>query len=339
MAVSSATQIPTELEYNALQGAFDVMNNELFMGRLPHVLITLQRSNRCLGYYSANRFTQQSNSRVAEIALNPSAFGCRSVLCTLSTLAHELCHHAQFTTAKKRLPAYHDAEFAAIMLQIGLQTSTTGAPYGLPTGQSMSHYIISGGRFLTVAKQLIADGFELPYSDVVGMPGGYSELIIGPPLSALPKQTNEGKKTVRAAVSMLVYTPSHLSKEPGEACVDDGEVPSGNDAKAPDAPSMVNAGSEEASQLIRSALASATRTVSPLVASEPCELIDIETPSGEIVQITRVGKDPTRKTVERETATTTRSKYRCPGCSAQVWGKPGLQLVCKPCQASFITVV
>lgn len=31
----------------------------------------------------------------------------------------------------------------------------------------------------------------------------------------------------------------------------------------------------------------------------------------------------------------TRAKYRCPGCGSQVWGKPGLDMQCNPCDRRF----
>jgi hypothetical protein len=32
-----------------------------------------------------------------------------------------------------------------------------------------------------------------------------------------------------------------------------------------------------------------------------------------------------------------KSRYTCPSCSAHIWGKPGLEVVCVPCQAMFRT--
>jgi hypothetical protein len=39
-----------------LQTAYDYFNTELFGGRLPQVLITLQRKKGARGYFSPNRF-------------------------------------------------------------------------------------------------------------------------------------------------------------------------------------------------------------------------------------------------------------------------------------------
>jgi len=65
----------TPAQYRAFQDAYDFFNAELFGGRLPHVLVTLQRHAKALGYFSAERFTSRTEkAAVHELALNPDSF-------------------------------------------------------------------------------------------------------------------------------------------------------------------------------------------------------------------------------------------------------------------------
>jgi hypothetical protein len=47
------------------------------------------------------------------------------------------------------------------MKEIGLQPSTTGAPGGKETGQSVTHYILPDGRYANAYNELEATGFLL----------------------------------------------------------------------------------------------------------------------------------------------------------------------------------
>ena len=62
---------PTEQAYEELQLAYDWFNQRLFDGVLPPCLITFQRNKRTMGYFSKERFVDQSGKKTDEIALNP----------------------------------------------------------------------------------------------------------------------------------------------------------------------------------------------------------------------------------------------------------------------------
>ena len=47
------------------------------------------------------------------------------------------------------------------MVEIGLQTSSTGYPAGKTTGQSMTHYLLKDGPFQRACGQLQASGWTL----------------------------------------------------------------------------------------------------------------------------------------------------------------------------------
>jgi predicted SprT family Zn-dependent metalloprotease len=165
----------TGLEYTAIDSAYNWFNEQLFGGRLPPCLITLQRKGRSRGYFANDRFGHRLNvgDLTDELALNPDTFGDRSDKEILSTLVHEMCHCWQqhFGTPPRR--GYHNREWAERMIAIGLMPSDTGEPGGKQTGQRVSHYIIEGGPFDRTGEALLATGFCLHWQSaaLVGQQG------------------------------------------------------------------------------------------------------------------------------------------------------------------------
>src|SRR5689334_7961872 len=70
----SQAATPSDETYPVFQHAFDSFNHELFEGKLPHVLLTLQRKANTCGYLSANRFANAGGAMVHELAMNPEWF-------------------------------------------------------------------------------------------------------------------------------------------------------------------------------------------------------------------------------------------------------------------------
>jgi predicted SprT family Zn-dependent metalloprotease len=158
----------TKEQYDAFQKAYDFFNKELFGASLPAVLVTLQRQAKARGYFSPERFVGRSVEEVAhELALNPDHFG-RTDEEILSTLVHEMAHVWQQTHGTAPRKSYHDREWAAKMKEIGLQPSSTGGPGGKETGQSVTHYIIEGGRYALAVAKLKASGFSLRWQSRSG---------------------------------------------------------------------------------------------------------------------------------------------------------------------------
>lgn len=156
---------PAIQAYTELQQAYDFFNVALFDGKLPDLLITLQRGRNTFGYYAHDRFVGES--QVSELAMNPDYFGGRSLADTLSTLAHEMVHVWQYKTpdVKRCRSGYHDRIWGQKMEDIGLMPSNTGAPGGKKTGQQMTHYIIRGGRFQSAVYELLKSGFSISWYD------------------------------------------------------------------------------------------------------------------------------------------------------------------------------
>jgi hypothetical protein len=154
----------TRAQYGAFQDAYDFLNKELFGGTLPHVMVTLQRKAKTRGYFSPERFSGRIDDAAAhELAMNPDTFGGRTDEEILSTLAHEMAHVWQQTHGRPPRRSYHDKQWAAKMKEIGLQPTSTGAPGGKETGQSVTHMIVAGGAYARAYAKLKAKGFRLDW--------------------------------------------------------------------------------------------------------------------------------------------------------------------------------
>ena len=147
----------TASEYGTLQDAYDYFNRALFGGGLPQVLITLQRRARALGYFSPDRFQRRGEiaEHVHEIALNPNGFAGNTDEEILSTLAHEMVHVWQKEYGAPGRGRYHNRQWAQKMYDVGLVPSSTGKPGGAITGDSMSHYVLEGGPYLTACREFL----------------------------------------------------------------------------------------------------------------------------------------------------------------------------------------
>jgi predicted SprT family Zn-dependent metalloprotease len=166
-------EVLTLAAYQSFQKAYDVFNRELFGGSLPQVLVTLQRHANTRGYFSPERFSGRvAETVVHELALNPDSFIGRTDEMILSTLVHEMAHVWQQTHGRPPRKGYHDREWAAKMLEIGLQPSNTGELGGKETGQSMSHYILPDGRYSKVFAKLAATGFQLHWQSAPAIQQG-----------------------------------------------------------------------------------------------------------------------------------------------------------------------
>lgn len=171
--MKATSKTPTQRTYNGLQEAFNLYNETLFDGILPECMITMQRKNGAYGYAASSRFIPNEERQegddlvtVDEIAMNPSHFKGRSAEQVLSTLAHEMCHVWQFRFGKPSAGGYHNKQWAARMVEIGLMPSTTGEPGGKQTGPKVSHYIMDNGPFAQETAKLIASGFTVPYVEL-----------------------------------------------------------------------------------------------------------------------------------------------------------------------------
>ena len=178
-------ETPSLTIYSEMQHAFSHLNRTLFGGKLPEVVLSLQRKANVRGYYSPSRYRkkgaeegdllalalgEEDDFSLDEIALNPDMLLHRSDKESLSTLAHEQVHQwvEQFTSGARR--GHHCKRWAAKMKEIGLQPSSTGEPGGKETGSSVTHYIIQGGAFDRAAEALLKTGFRFAWGSVAALP-------------------------------------------------------------------------------------------------------------------------------------------------------------------------
>jgi predicted SprT family Zn-dependent metalloprotease len=160
----AAKETLTTAQYRAFQEAYDFFNAELFGAALPHVLVTLQRHAKARGYFAPERFRGRIEDAAAhELAMNPDSFTGRTDEEILSTLAHEMAHVWQQSHGTPPRRSYHDRQWAAKMKEIGLQPTTTGAPGGKETGQSVTHTIVAGGAYARAYAKLKAKGLRLDW--------------------------------------------------------------------------------------------------------------------------------------------------------------------------------
>jgi hypothetical protein len=152
--------------YGPLQALFDHLNRELFGGRLPHCLITLQRRARSKGYFARERFAAiGGEARTDEIAMNPAHFRINPARDTASTLLHEMVHLWQYHFGSPKKSGYHDREWAAKMVALELMPSTTGAPGGKLTGHKVDHYVLDGEAFDLSWRRFEATGQAIGWGD------------------------------------------------------------------------------------------------------------------------------------------------------------------------------
>ena len=165
LARPDTDQTPTLYFYQQLQTAFDHFNRTLFEGALGQCLMTVRSSNRHHGYHHAKRFIAPDGALVGELGLHPGYFTIQPVESAMATLVHEMVHVWQHQHGKPSRSNPHNRQWADKMIAVGLQPSHTGLPGGRETGHAMSDYIIPSGPFLRCCRQLMAEGFELPWLD------------------------------------------------------------------------------------------------------------------------------------------------------------------------------
>lgn len=140
---------PTGRVCSSLLAMFGYFNAALFAGALPaeDVVLTISRKRFARGYFAATSWRQADGKMIHEIALTPGAFANRSREATASTLVHEMVHCWQQFYGLPGKGAYHNAQWAKKMEELGLMPSSTGEPGGARRGVCVSHYVLEGGAF------------------------------------------------------------------------------------------------------------------------------------------------------------------------------------------------
>ncbi|WP_147464697.1 hypothetical protein [Pseudomonas cannabina] len=292
---------PTRQTAEELEKAFSYFNDELFEGRLPHCMITLQRQHDTFGYFSAHQFQNLEQEQVHEIALNPSFFSIRPIPETLSVLVREMVSLDQTVNAppdKRARRRYRNKDWAARVKAVGLAPSSTGLPGGKETGDNVQTYIIADGPFDLACTRLVDEDFTLSWIDrfppresallqaalntvVPGFPAVQGLVVDG----ALNTQVEEGGEGAERP-SQAASSPLSLDKKSG----DDGVV-------LEPTPSSLQSGPQTPLM----------KRYEP-VAAESLESMGIQ--------------------FKEATKSANKSTFSCAICKANAWGKKSLRLMC-----------
>ncbi|MBA1280254.1 hypothetical protein [Stutzerimonas stutzeri] len=313
------TTKPTQQVYEELQKAYEFFNQELFEGRLPSCVITLQRQHDTFGYFSANQFQSRVGGIQAhEIALNPSYFAVRTIHETLSVLVREMVSLDQtLHTKRDKLPRrrYRNTEWADMCEQIGLMPTSTGLPGGRRVGDNVQTYVIEGGPFDNACSRLVDEAFTLSWVD-----------RFPPKLPAEAAYRQVENEEVPRAESMATFSLAdedddqsdygayaQLASAPAEQPIADFESVDGDDAVA-----ALSTPSPLADDFGDVPLASALPTEKkpappPMKRYEPVPVESLQ----------EQGIEP-REQVKNTSKTT----FQCPNCGAKAWGKPSLRVGC-----------
>jgi len=156
---------PTEKLYKFFNTVYKHFNESLFHGELSDTILTLQRQANTMGYFSANRWTDNNGNNIHEIALNPQYFASFPLLELFQTMVHEQCHLWQEEYGNPSRTGYHNKEWANKMESVGLMPSTTGKEGGRKVGQKVADYAIANSKFVHEALKLSKSKVLLPFYD------------------------------------------------------------------------------------------------------------------------------------------------------------------------------
>lgn len=161
------TNQSTITDYVTLDSAFDFFNTVLFDGALSPIVLTFQRKKNAYGFFSWDCFVSRDGSGVTthEVASNPDYFVGRSDKDILATLAHEMAHLWQQEHGNPSRTSYHNKEWAAKMIEIGLQPFNVDHPEKM-TGQKVHHEIVAGGKFDVACDEFLGQGHALQWQGV-----------------------------------------------------------------------------------------------------------------------------------------------------------------------------
>ena len=139
---------PTEQQFKSLNSAYKYFNRKLFKGQLPGCILNFSRLKGSHGFLAPDRWKHVDDDEfgIHEISLTPTTL-YRTPIEIFSTLVHEMCHLWQWEFGSPSRNGYHNKEWAAKMLEVGLIPSNTGKPGGKMTGQSMTHYMEKDGVY------------------------------------------------------------------------------------------------------------------------------------------------------------------------------------------------
>nr|WP_298935500.1 SprT-like domain-containing protein [uncultured Dyadobacter sp.] len=160
----------TKQQFNTLEDLFTYYNEALFASSLPFCLVNLSRHRNAAGFFIQGNWQAANGDKKHEISINPDILRMGDEYWH-STLIHEMVHLWQCEFGKPSRRNYHNKEWAAKMIEVGLMPTDTGQPGGKTTGQNMSDYVIRGGSFdqaFSAITKMQLSNLLLPYKSTNG---------------------------------------------------------------------------------------------------------------------------------------------------------------------------
>lgn len=144
----------------AIQSVYDFLNAGLWIRPLPRPMLIWSRNSRIIGgYFSPDKWTDETGNKTDEIALNANLMSKGDLLFLYGILAHEMCHVWQQHFGKPSRAGYHNQELANEFKRIGLLPRS---PDGKETGQAIETTIIPGGLFEELISTM-PEEYNLPF--------------------------------------------------------------------------------------------------------------------------------------------------------------------------------
>ncbi len=151
----------TTEQYTTIETIYDYYNKHLFEGKLSGCMLSFTRKKNTAGYFSANSWVKRSSrTAVHEIAINPETTDLKDNEFH-QTLVHEMVHQWQQEYGTPSRKCYHNKEWAAKMLEVGLMPYNVKEPEKM-TGQTVSDHLIEGGKLYYLILQLEKENFFVP---------------------------------------------------------------------------------------------------------------------------------------------------------------------------------
>jgi ribosomal protein S27E len=157
---------PTIEQFRVYQAAYDYFNRHLFDAKLKPCLLVFREGKKkkgliIFGHFAPHRWSKGTEA-CHEISLNPETL-TRPLAETMATLVHEMVHQWQQDHGDPPRSGYHDREWAAKMLAVGLTPTDTGHAGGKMTGQRVTHMIDADGAFRRAFEAMPAE-IMLPWT-------------------------------------------------------------------------------------------------------------------------------------------------------------------------------
>lgn len=145
---------PTIAQNTVLNDAFDYFNERLFNGEVQRTMIGFSRSKKIIGgYFSPEKWFDADDPelKIHEIQINANTMGDGDIEHLMNTLVHEMVHAWQQDNGTPSRSGYHNKEWAAKALEVGLEPKAYTAEGKLIpdviTGQRIDTVTIPDGPF------------------------------------------------------------------------------------------------------------------------------------------------------------------------------------------------